>query len=286
MVGGFPDLSDTDESAIGEIISEAQDACVLEQVSAINCASFTDSVLPTDLESRFRKLKSFPVTKSKQIPKTSDHLVKGKAGSSSFSNEKTPQFSPSKEEGKMGLDGKLRSGSMSDHSDIAKDDKVEFPPVKAKSKHGSVSSPSDSSNSSEESSMSSLFKQTLYEKKGSKQKSKGVSESSPRISSNSPIDRSPSPPRKAGCFWCSPKKDSKKKSKENWDPASILEWDKNDEFLSDISSFSSKHQQKMLKKAIKEEQKINREAEKIVQWAKQASARMSAPAIDDDLSDD
>ncbi|KAI9083001.1 hypothetical protein K1719_035016 [Acacia pycnantha] len=110
--------------------------------------------------------------------------------------------------------------------------------------------------------MSSLFKQTLYEK---------------RVRNKN---------QKAGCFWCSPKKDSKKKSKENWDPASILVWDKNDEFLSDISSFSSKHQQKMLKKAIKEEQKINREAEKIVQWAKQASARMSAPAIDDDLSDD
>ncbi|XP_028793687.1 uncharacterized protein LOC114749352 [Neltuma alba] len=287
---GFPDVYDTDdESAIDEIISQAQDACVLEQVSAINCASLTDSVLPTDLESRFRKLKSFPVTKSKQLSKTSS--AKGKEGSSSLSNEQTPQFSPSKE-GKMGLDSKPRSGCMSDHSDISKDEKVEFSPFKgnssrkeevlAKSKHGSVSSPSNSSNSSEESSMSSLFKQKL----GSKQKSKGGSQSAPRSFSNSLMDRSPSPPRKAGCFWCSPKKDSKKKSKENWDSMNILGWDKDSDFLSDIGSFSSKNQQKMLKKAIKEEQKINREAEKIVRWAKQASARMSAPAIEDDLSDD
>ncbi|XP_054809803.1 uncharacterized protein LOC129311498 [Prosopis cineraria] len=293
---GFPDLSDTDESAIDEIISQAQDACVLEQVSAINCASFTDSVLPTDLESRFRKLKSFPVTKAKQNPKTSNYSAKGKAGSTFVSNEQTPQFSPFKE-GKMGLDGELRSGPMSDSSDIWTADKVEFSPekesscrkeeVKAKSKRGSVSSPSDSSNSSEESSISSLFQQKLYGKKCSKQKSKGEFQSSPRSSTNSLMDRSPSPPRKAGCFWCYPKKDSRKKSKENWDSvANILGWDKNDEFLSDIGSLSSKHQQKMLKKAIKEEQKINREAEKIVQWAKQASARMSASAIEDDLSDD
>ncbi|XP_028786832.1 uncharacterized protein LOC114742781 [Neltuma alba] len=69
---GFVDVSDTNaESAIDQIITQAQDACVLEQVSAINCASLTDSVLPTDLESRFHKFKSFPVTESKQLSKTS-----------------------------------------------------------------------------------------------------------------------------------------------------------------------------------------------------------------------
>ncbi|XP_028789625.1 putative protein TPRXL [Neltuma alba] len=142
---GFTYVSDTDdESAIDQIISQAQDACVLEQVSTINCAFLTDSVLPTDLESRFRKLKSFPVTKSKQLPKTSS--ARGKAGSSSLSNEQTPHFSPSKQE-----------------------------VVSVKSKHGSVSSPSNSSYSSEEGSISSLFKQKL----GSKQKSKGGSQSSP-----------------------------------------------------------------------------------------------------------
>ena len=52
----FSNLSDVDDSAaIDDIISQAQDPCVLEQVSAIKCSGFTDSALPTDLESRFRK---------------------------------------------------------------------------------------------------------------------------------------------------------------------------------------------------------------------------------------
>jgi len=46
-----------------------------------------------------------------------------------------------------------------------------------------------------------------------------------------------------------------------------------------------KEQQKMLKKAMKEQEKVNREAEKIVQWAKQASARMKTSDIDDEHSD-
>lgn len=287
---GLPDLSDTDESAIDEIISQAQDACVLEQVSAINCSAFTDSPLPTDLESRFRKLKSFPVTKTDRNPKSLDYSVKSKSESISLSNGKTPKFSPPKEN-KMGLAGKLRSG----WSDISEDEKVEFSllkensyrkkEAKANSKHGSVASPSGSSDTSEETSMSSMFKQEAGERKGSKQKTKSGSLSSPRSSPNSLIYHSPSPPRKASCFWCSPKKDSKKKSKDNRASANVLVWDNNDEFLSDIGSFSSKRQQKMLKKAIKEELKISREAEKMVQWAKQASLRMNASDIDDDLSD-
>jgi len=77
-------------------------------------------------------------------------------------------------------------------------------------------------------------------------------------------------------LWCSPKKkEQKKKSKENW----------SDEFLSSFGSFSMKEQQKMLKKAMKEQEKVNREAEKIVQWAKQASARMKTSDIDDEHSD-
>ena len=49
--------------------------------------------------------------------------------------------------------------------------------------------------------------------------------------------------------------------------------------------FSEKEQQKILKKAMKEEEKINREAEKIVKWAKQTSARMNISDIEDELSD-
>ncbi|KAJ0020669.1 hypothetical protein Pint_31827 [Pistacia integerrima] len=61
---------------------------------------------------------------------------------------------------------------------------------------------------------------------------------------------------------------------------------KNDEFLLDLGIFSVKEQQKMLKKAMKEEEKVSREAEKIVKWAKQASMRMSPHDIEDQFSDD
>jgi hypothetical protein len=61
-------LSDTNKSAVEELISQAQDLCVLEQVSAINCSSFTDSsVLPANLHSSFHKLKSFQLIKPKLL---------------------------------------------------------------------------------------------------------------------------------------------------------------------------------------------------------------------------
>ncbi|KAJ0101805.1 hypothetical protein Patl1_04411 [Pistacia atlantica] len=47
-----------------------------------------------------------------------------------------------------------------------------------------------------------------------------------------------------------------------------------------------REQQKMLKKAMKEEEKVSREAEKIVKWAKEASMRMGIHDIEDELSDD
>ncbi|CAJ1930888.1 unnamed protein product [Sphenostylis stenocarpa] len=232
---GFYDFSDTDnESAIEEIISQAQDACILDQLSAINCSGITNSVLPSHLETRFRNLKSFPPTKPRSIPTPSPR------------NHASFKLSPSKQN--------PDSGYTSSH------DKKE---VGEKPKDGSVSSPPFST-SSEESSMSSIFKPA--QKDGSKK-------DSPLRSSSSP---SPSPPRRRGCLWCSPKKkEQKKKSKENW----------GDEFLAELGSFSMKEQQKILKKAMKEEQKVSREAEKIVQWAKQASAKMKASDIDDELSD-
>ncbi|KAI4327934.1 hypothetical protein L6164_020340 [Bauhinia variegata] len=312
---GFSELSDTDESVIDEIISQAQDACVLEQISAINCSGFTDSVLPTELESRFRKLKTFPSTKAKGgvapprpvngksgnvkpfNSKTMDSSPKGKAEFDSPSDEGSPKFSPSKEnpDKEVSLDRELQSGIVSppsDSLDISKKN-VNFSPVrenskgnkdvKLKSTYGPVSSPSGTSDLSEESSVFSQFKPKPDARKGLKLQSKSRSLSSPLSSSNS-FRSSPSPPRKASCFWCSPKKQaSKKKSKENWAMNDVLGWDIDDEFLSDMGSFSAKKQQKMLKKAMKEEEKISQEAEKIVKWAKQASARMS---VEDDLSDD
>ncbi|XLS48250.1 hypothetical protein HN51_022608 [Arachis hypogaea] len=122
--------------------------------------------------------------------------------------------------------------------------------LKSKSKFDSVSSSSGSSNGSEESSLPSMFKPA---KKGNNNNNKNKVKVKNSGSASSP---SLSPPRRAGCFWCSPRKDSKKKSKEvDW---SVLGWHKDDELLSDLGSFSSKKQLKILKKALKEEQKISR----------------------------
>ncbi|KAH0729718.1 hypothetical protein KY290_000848 [Solanum tuberosum] len=81
-------------------------------------------------------------------------------------------------------------------------------------------------------------------------------------------------------------KQSKSKGKENRGVSMGLKWAKGDEFLSDLCIFSSKNQEKLMKKAMEKQEKINREAEKIVKWAKQASARMDVSSIEEELSDD
>lgn len=297
--------SDTDESAVEELISQAQDLCVLEQVSAINCSSFTDSsLLPAELESRFRKLKSFPVTKPKPSalpPYTNtnrNNSDKADTHPGNGNEEDAAIFSHYKQDPdeKTGFKPKSPSGYASsplDPSDLSME-KGALPASKETPdgkrglgpnlKHGSISSPSSSSDSSLENMIFSSSKQNPDKKRRSKLKSKSGSFSSPLGSSNSLMD-SPSPPKKAGCFWCSPKKASHKKSKENQDTGIGLDWGKSDEFLSDLSTFSTKEQQKILKKAMKEEEKISREAEKIVKWAKHASARLSVSGIEDELSD-
>ncbi|KAG5060821.1 hypothetical protein JHK87_001850 [Glycine soja] len=255
---GFYDLSDTDnDSAVEEIISQAQDAVVLDQVSAINCSAFTDdSLLPSHLETRFRNLKSFPPTKPK--PNT---IAKARTFSSNLSsaNPQSPNFSPPKQN--------PDSGYTSSHEKKSFREKTKDGSLSVSASSPPSASASASSPCSDESSMSSLFKP--------KQKEEGSKQNSSVRSSNSP-----SPPRRRGCLWFFPKKKKeeekekkkKKKSKQNW----------GDDLLSELGSFSRKEQQKMLKKAMKEEEKVSREAEKIVQWAKQASARFN---LEDELSD-
>ncbi|XVE57240.1 hypothetical protein DITRI_Ditri04bG0075600 [Diplodiscus trichospermus] len=223
----FGFLSDADESAVDEVISQAQDLCVLEQLSAINCSAFTHSVLPSDLDSRFRRLKSFPVPvnqKTNQIP-DKDYISYYKP---SDSPHRTDPFTPKR----------------------------------------SPSSPVSTSDSFPQNSLFSPSKTQIRSTSNSR-------------SFASPLPLDSSPPKKAGCFWCSPKRLSKKQKKENrvLDPA----FD-SDEFLSDLATFPVKRQQKMLNKAIKEQDKVCQEAEKIVNWAKQASARMSSHGIEDELS--
>ncbi|KAJ4916470.1 hypothetical protein Rs2_02020 [Raphanus sativus] len=54
--------SKDDASAVEELLSQAMDLHVLEQVAAINLAGVPDSALPTNIETRFRRLKSLPVS--------------------------------------------------------------------------------------------------------------------------------------------------------------------------------------------------------------------------------
>jgi kynurenine formamidase len=85
-IGSPSDPYDTDdeESTIQQIISQAQDSITLQQISAINCSSFTHSDLPTDLESRFLKLKSFPANHTTPPPYV--------AKASTFSNPPKKKF--------------------------------------------------------------------------------------------------------------------------------------------------------------------------------------------------
>ncbi|XP_045813830.1 uncharacterized protein LOC123907559 [Trifolium pratense] len=269
-IGSSSDPYDTDEeSTIQQIISQAQDSIILQQISAINCSSFTHSDLPTDLESRFLKLKSFPANHTTPPPYV--------AKAPTFSNppKKSFNFSPPKDNNST-----KKSDSDSGYVSFPSDSSIGKKGLNPKSespklKNGSFSSPSYSSHTSEESSISSMFMPLKMQKdEGNCSKKKAVSPS-------------PSPPRKWGCFWCSPKKE-KKKGKENDDD--VVGWEectRSDELLSGIGSLSSKKRLNMIEKALKEEEKrINREAEKIIELVKHASGRMNVSDIDDELSDD
>ncbi|CAL1386671.1 unnamed protein product [Linum trigynum] len=313
----FGNLSDTDDSAVDELISQTQDLCVLEQVSKINCSGFNDSLLPSDLETRFRKLKSFPasstrpaapaastgvVPKSISNSKSELHRRSGKGfdeGVESHSDEGRVNPSDGQVPKMAAAAAKASSSPLNSSSSSADEEGFSENPVPVKDsrkqfKRGSVSSPSDSSNSCIEDVIYSQSEENAVRmmRKSSNSNSKLKSKpfiGSPLGLSNCSRD-SPSPPRKPGCFWCSPKKPTRKKSKENWDLD--LDWgnDGGDELLSDLGIFSAKEQEKIIRKAMKEEERINKEAEKIVKWAKQASARMSyhhrTEEDDDGLSDD
>lgn len=280
----FSFLSDTDDSAVEDVLSQAMDLAVLEQVAAINCSGTSDSELPTHLETRFRKLKSFPPPNS--VPKilpslSSKHLQPVKSVQAPLETGSTES-----------VKAKTQADTLSDDDDesffASKENTTEKEnPTKSVSRSLSSSS---FTNSPVEKEISSELKELSCKKKGSDGKSRSASlhMRSNSSSSDSSMDCLSSP-KKFGCFWCSPKKDSRKKKKENRVSGRIgVNWDKSEELLSELNSFSfsSKEQRRIMKMAMKEEEKISREAEKIVKWAKQASARMDISGIQDELSDD
>lgn len=257
----FSYLSDTDESAVEELVSQAKDLCVLEQIAAINCSSFNaeDSLLPSDLESRFRKLKSFPLSKPQTLLQSSSYHKT----ESALDGETRPKPDTKPED----LWGNERHSSGSGSWNSSAEDAIFSPaernpeeklPRESTKKHDPVYSP------------------TYHYDSWKKSKSPSPS---------------PSPPRKGGCFWCSPKKPTPRKRDESRaiekGMSRSFKWMDDDEILSDLGGFSAKEQKKLLKKAMKEEERISREAEKIARMARQASARMlSAPRTGGNSSDD
>ncbi|XP_009784158.1 uncharacterized protein [Nicotiana sylvestris] len=277
----FSFLSDDsdNEKAVDELLSQAMDQSVLEQVVAINCSGFTDSLLPTQLETRFRKLKSLPTTSSKPDTLTkssrsfcSSEFPKTKKSYDDDDNEKI-EGTPVEEKGS---EVNLGHGFVQEN-DVYTKTPVEEKGFEVNLEHGFVQK---QTKSKVHSNKDDIFTKSPDGKKGKKSKSLSGSMSSDSWDFSKDCL---SPPTKPGCFWCSPKKESNKKGKENRG----MKLGKNhDEFLSDLSAFSLKNQEKLMKKAMMEQEKINREAEKIVKWAKQASARLDVSSIEDELSDD
>ncbi|WOG83075.1 hypothetical protein DCAR_0102249 [Daucus carota subsp. sativus] len=253
----FSFLSDSDDDKkVDDLLSQVMDHSVLEQVSAINCSGFTDSVLPSQLETRFSRLKSFPAAKPMS------------------------QISPVRPfSARLEPDSKKKKSAQGDRSSVNEMglDETREKDLKSKSQHGVL-------DFDEEVSDFSIESDGWVEKKdgelSERLKVRTRSFRSP-LDSRSSSGGSPSPPKGIGCFWCSPKRVLSRKSKE-W--RADHDRGKNEEFLMDMSDFSTKGQEKLLKKLMKEEEKINREAAKIVKLVKQASARMEIS--EDELSDD
>ncbi|XP_030472144.2 uncharacterized protein LOC115690050 [Syzygium oleosum] len=269
----FSYLSDTDDSAVEELISQTKDLCVLEQIAAINCSSFAaaaaddggDTLLPSDLESRFRKLKSFPLSK----PQTALRSSSNRKTEPALDGEARPK-PDAKPEDPRG-NGRGSSGSDSWNSSA---EEVVFSPA--------VRNPDEKSRGEHTVEYDPVYSPTYHSDTSKKSKSKT------KAKAKSP---SPSPPRKAGCFWCSPKKPTPRKRDESRaiekGMSRSFKWMEEDEVLSDLGGFSVKEQKKLLKKAMKEEERISREAEKIARMARQASARMmSASRTGGNSSDD
>ncbi|XP_010540701.1 PREDICTED: uncharacterized protein LOC104814380 [Tarenaya hassleriana] len=325
----FGFLSDTDDSAVEDLISQAKELSVLEQVAAINCSGLTDSVLPDDLETRFRRLKSMPgpppdpessssKRKKKQFyhSKSAVNYPVRKRGGGSFSspssgdeervfsrNERNPggKFCDTK-------NSRAASGSLSSSDEKSRilSGNKRNPGLKKDSRPGLTSDGSgdfsdsgkigsSSSDSSKESKIFSAAKQTGKLLKG---KSRIESASSsietassssidpdreqrpkPKSSSKSWLNLLLSPSKAIGCMLRSPNKTSNSKTMLKKNSRSFSAYSNRDkavdfdEFLSDIGTLSVEDQRKTLKKAIKEQQRMRREAAEIIKMAKQTSAR-------------
>lgn len=314
IMADFSFLSDSDEEkAVQELLSQAMDQTVLEQVAKINCSGFNDSVLPTHLETRFQKLKSFPSVGSKpRCSSTHRHSASASSSSTLFKNPNKDKFESDSlayeeddddnEKGKHGLSpnleensveklGNSKSGASTRRLKPSRNDEISSHSKKVSDEENGIYKNLDSEFGNEILSSSEKAPERSKPVKlkfpdGKKRLEVKSHSGSSSNSSDSTVD-SLSPPPRNGCFWCSPKKPLRKRSTENNSILKAgLDWGKSDDMVTDLSNLSAKSQEKLLKKAMKEEEKINREAEKIVKWAKQASARIEvSSSIEDELSD-
>uniref|UniRef100_A0A1J3C6Z5 Uncharacterized protein n=1 Tax=Noccaea caerulescens TaxID=107243 RepID=A0A1J3C6Z5_NOCCA len=304
----FGYLSDTDDSAVEELVSQAKELSALEQVAAINCSGFTDSTLPDDLETRFRRLKSLPASRpdsSSSSKNRKKHLAHSKSvaghpkeegnrreqgkncGSACLSDEDSSIFSAKKRDlgVKSGTEKSSRAGLDSDGSgdfsdsgkigsSLSRDSKI-FTPVKQTQKLRKEKRRIGSSTSSSSIDLATPKSSDSEPEKRSKSKSKSKSKSS-----SSWLNKL-SPSKIIGFIWRSPEKSStKKKNMKSCKSFTTAAYSSGrerdidfDDFLSDLNAFSVEDQRKMLKKALKEQQKMRKEAAEIIKMAKQASAR-------------
>ncbi|GKB49381.1 hypothetical protein Tco_0900134 [Tanacetum coccineum] len=276
----FSFLTDSeDEKTVDDIISQATDHLVLEQIAKLNSSSFDDSLLPSNLETRFRKLKSLPTVTTRAANSTSravNPLVKSKSFTPSLGNESVDEVRGKSV--KKSKDENLLSKVLESKVKKLKELETKVKTITKTSLSESRSGSSLSGSDSEKSDSDKTKSDSETDKKKRNLKSKSF-----RTESVSDMWR------KFGCLFCSPKKGKKPgngKGKENrLSFSSLGNYDEDEDYM---KSFSAKERKKLMKKAMKEEEKLNKEAEKIVKWAKQASDRMmnvSGLNLDEDLSD-
>ncbi|CAN8313825.1 unnamed protein product [Cochlearia groenlandica] len=254
----FGYFSDTDDSAVEDLISQANDLSALEQIAAINCSAFTtdSSSLPVDIESRFRRLKSLPNPSPDPMINNNNNKKKKKH----LSQSKTVTAYP-KEDRDPGLKSDDESVDLSDSresnnnnfSSSAKQSEKKLLRIKSSSSFSSIdlATPPRSSDSEARS-------------KKSKHKSSLRSLLFNKLSSPSKI---------IGLIWRSQKKLSKTETTKSVKSFSCEGDVDFDEFLSDLNAYSLEDQKKMLKKAMEEQQKMRKEAASIIKLKNKASAK-------------
>ena len=89
---------------------------------------------------------------------------------------------------------------------------------------------------------------------------------------------SQSPPRQVCCFWYSSKKSGHRKKRKSSPEVSLSN-------MEDVNLFSVEEQDRMLKVAMKEEERISKEAERVVNWVRQESTRMDVSAVKKIIND-